>query len=53
VLTGPVVVGLGLFKYVAIGWSFLLSFNDARGTITLGTGSASATTRSCWATTPS
>ncbi|MEV6443538.1 sugar ABC transporter permease [Amycolatopsis sp. NPDC051716] len=36
VLTGPVVLGLGLFKYVAIGWSFLLSFNDARGTITLG-----------------
>src|SRR5947208_4111618 len=36
VLTGPVVLGLGLFKYVAIGWSFLLSFNDARGTISLG-----------------
>ncbi len=36
VLTGPMVAGLGLFKYVAIGWSFLLSFNDARGTITLG-----------------
>lgn len=36
VLTGPMVLGLGLFKYVAIGWSFLLSFNDARGTITLG-----------------
>ena len=36
VLTGPMVLGLGLFKYVAIGWSFLLSFNDARGTISLG-----------------
>jgi multiple sugar transport system permease protein len=36
VLTGPTVVGLGLFKYVAIAWSFLLSFNNARGTISLG-----------------
>lgn len=36
VLTGPMVLGLGLFKYVAIGWSLLLSFNDARGTISLG-----------------
>ena len=36
VLTGPTVIGLGLFKYVAIGWSFLLSFNNARGTISLG-----------------
>ncbi|MBB5851893.1 carbohydrate ABC transporter permease [Amycolatopsis umgeniensis] len=36
VLTGPTVLGLGLFKYVAIGWSFLLSFNDARGTLDLG-----------------
>ncbi|MGW4484174.1 carbohydrate ABC transporter permease [Amycolatopsis sp. NPDC004368] len=35
-LTAPVVIGLGVFKYVAIGWSFLLSFNDARGTISLG-----------------
>ncbi len=36
VLTGPTVLGLGLFKYVAIGWSFLLSFNDARGTLDIG-----------------
>jgi multiple sugar transport system permease protein len=36
VLTAPVVIGLGVFKYVAIAWSFLLSFNDARGTISIG-----------------
>ncbi|MFB4268482.1 carbohydrate ABC transporter permease [Nonomuraea sp. GTA35] len=35
-LTLPMVAGLFLFKYVAIGWGFLLSFNDARGTIALG-----------------
>ncbi|MFF8918561.1 carbohydrate ABC transporter permease [Streptomyces sp. NPDC015032] len=35
-LTGPMLIGLGLFKYVAIGWSFLLSLSDARGTIALG-----------------
>jgi multiple sugar transport system permease protein len=36
VLTAPMVLGLGLFKYVAIGWSLLISFNDARGTLSLG-----------------
>ncbi|WP_079044696.1 MULTISPECIES: sugar ABC transporter permease [unclassified Streptomyces] len=36
VLTAPVLIGLGIFKYVAIGWSFLLSLSDARGTIALG-----------------
>jgi multiple sugar transport system permease protein len=36
VLTAPMVLGLGLFKYVAIGWSFLISFNDARGTLSIG-----------------
>jgi multiple sugar transport system permease protein len=36
VLTAPTVLGLGLFKYVAIGWSFLISFNDARGTLSIG-----------------
>ncbi|MFE1410954.1 carbohydrate ABC transporter permease [Streptomyces sp. NPDC058746] len=36
VLTAPVLIGLGIFKYVAIGWSFLLSLSDARGTIGLG-----------------
>ncbi|MFJ1792103.1 carbohydrate ABC transporter permease [Kitasatospora griseola] len=35
-LTAPVLIGLGLFKYVAIGWSFLLSLSEARGTIALG-----------------
>jgi multiple sugar transport system permease protein len=35
-LTAPVVLGLGLFKYVAIGWSLLLSFSKARGTLTPG-----------------
>ncbi|MER5612523.1 sugar ABC transporter permease [Streptomyces sp. NPDC002215] len=35
-LTAPMLIGLGLFKYVAIGWSFLLSLSDARGTIALG-----------------
>ncbi|MEV7187630.1 sugar ABC transporter permease [Kitasatospora sp. NPDC093102] len=35
-LTAPVLIGLGVFKYVAIGWSFLLSLSDARGTIGLG-----------------
>ncbi|MEO3885418.1 sugar ABC transporter permease [Nonomuraea sp. B5E05] len=35
-LTLPMVAGLFLFKYVAIGWGLLLSFNDARGTISLG-----------------
>ncbi|WP_328302063.1 sugar ABC transporter permease [Streptomyces sp. NBC_00435] len=32
-LTAPMLIGLGVFKYVAIGWSFLLSLSDARGTI--------------------
>jgi multiple sugar transport system permease protein len=36
VLTLPTVIGLGIFKYVAIGWSFLLSLSEARGTIGLG-----------------
>ncbi|MGH3381832.1 MAG: carbohydrate ABC transporter permease [Actinoallomurus sp.] len=36
VLTAPTLLGLGLFKYVAIGWSFLISFNDARGTLSIG-----------------
>jgi multiple sugar transport system permease protein len=35
-LTAPMVVGLVIFKYVAIGWGLLLSFNEARGTIALG-----------------
>lgn len=35
-LAGPMLIGLGLFKYVAIGWSLLLSFSEARGTIALG-----------------
>ncbi|GAA1938962.1 carbohydrate ABC transporter permease [Kitasatospora viridis] len=35
-LTGPMLLGLGVFKYLAIGWSFLLSLSQARGTITLG-----------------
>jgi len=33
VLTSPMVLGLGLFKYVAIGWSLLLSLAEARGTL--------------------
>ncbi|MEU4832321.1 sugar ABC transporter permease [Streptosporangium sp. NPDC023615] len=36
VLTLPMVAGLFVFKYVAIGWGLLLSFNEARGTISLG-----------------
>ncbi|MCG6498479.1 carbohydrate ABC transporter permease [Kitasatospora sp. A2-31] len=35
-LVGPMLIGLGIFKYVAIGWSFLLSLSDAHGTIALG-----------------
>ncbi|GAA3507339.1 sugar ABC transporter permease [Streptomyces showdoensis] len=35
-LTAPMLIGLAVFKYVAIGWSFLLSLSDARGTIALG-----------------
>ncbi|MFJ9824838.1 carbohydrate ABC transporter permease [Streptomyces sp. NPDC101160] len=35
-LTGPMLVGLSVFKYVAIGWSLLLSLSDAHGTIGLG-----------------
>ncbi|WP_051804417.1 carbohydrate ABC transporter permease [Streptomyces griseus] len=35
-LTAPVLIGLGVFKYVAIGWSLLLSFSEAEGTIALG-----------------
>ncbi|MFE5029420.1 carbohydrate ABC transporter permease [Streptomyces sp. NPDC056656] len=37
VLTAPMLIGLGVFRYVAIGWSFLLSFSEARRTISLGT----------------
>jgi multiple sugar transport system permease protein len=36
VLTAPMVLGLGLFKYLAIGWSFLISFNNARGSLSIG-----------------
>ncbi|MDW5324821.1 sugar ABC transporter permease [Plantactinospora sp. KLBMP9567] len=35
-LTAPLLVGLLLFKYVAMGWGLLLSFSNARGTIALG-----------------
>jgi multiple sugar transport system permease protein len=35
-LTAPLVVGLLVFKYVAMGWGLLLSFSQARGTIALG-----------------
>ncbi|MEV8624545.1 sugar ABC transporter permease [Streptomyces sp. NPDC051079] len=35
-LTAPMLIGLAIFKYVAIGWSFLLSLSDARGSIALG-----------------
>ncbi|MFF0296209.1 carbohydrate ABC transporter permease [Kitasatospora sp. NPDC004615] len=35
-LTAPMLIGLGLFKYLAIGWSFLLSLSEARGSIALG-----------------
>ncbi|GAA2800026.1 sugar ABC transporter permease [Kitasatospora paracochleata] len=35
-LTAPMLIGLGIFKYVAIGWSFLLSLSNAHGTIALG-----------------
>ncbi|MFF0431518.1 carbohydrate ABC transporter permease [Streptomyces sp. NPDC004327] len=35
-LTAPMLAGLGIFKYVAIGWSFLLSLSDAHGSIALG-----------------
>lgn len=35
-LTAPLVVGLVVFKYVAMGWGVLLSFSNARGTIALG-----------------
>ncbi|AUG75852.1 sugar ABC transporter permease [Kitasatospora sp. MMS16-BH015] len=35
-LTAPMLLGLGLFKYLAIGWSFLLSLSDAHGSIALG-----------------
>lgn len=37
VLTLPMVAGLVVFKYVAMGWGLLLSFSEARGTIALGT----------------
>lgn len=36
-LTAPLVVGLLVFKYVAMVWGLLLSFSQARGTIGLGT----------------
>ncbi|MFE7267813.1 carbohydrate ABC transporter permease [Streptomyces sp. NPDC057592] len=35
-LTAPMLIGLGVFKYVATAWSFLLSLSDAQGTIALG-----------------
>lgn len=35
-LTAPMLIGLGVFKYIAIGWSFLLSLSEAQGTIALG-----------------
>ncbi|MFD3998556.1 carbohydrate ABC transporter permease [Streptomyces sp. NPDC058548] len=35
-LTAPMLIGLGVFKYIAIGWSLLLSLSDAQGTIALG-----------------
>ncbi|WP_426367920.1 carbohydrate ABC transporter permease [Streptomyces sp. E-08] len=35
-LTAPMLIGLGVFKYIAIAWSFLLSLSDAQGTIALG-----------------
>ncbi len=36
-LDAPVVVGLLVFKYIALAWGLLLSFSQARGTIALGT----------------
>ncbi|MGW8765188.1 carbohydrate ABC transporter permease [Streptomyces sp. NPDC055815] len=33
VLTAPMLLGLALFKYIAIGWSFVLSLGEARGTL--------------------
>jgi multiple sugar transport system permease protein len=36
VLTAPLVIGLVIFKYVAVGWGLLLSFSEARGTIAIG-----------------
>lgn len=35
-MTAPVLIGIGIFKYLAIGWSFLLSFSKADRTISLG-----------------
>lgn len=35
-LTAPLVIGLVVFKYVAMAWGLLLSFSEARGTIALG-----------------
>jgi multiple sugar transport system permease protein len=35
-LTAPIVAGLLVFKYIAMGWGLLLSFSQARGTIALG-----------------
>ncbi|MFJ2415340.1 carbohydrate ABC transporter permease [Streptomyces brevispora] len=35
-LTAPLLIGIGVFKYVAIGWSFLLSLSEARGSIGIG-----------------
>lgn len=34
VFVGPLVVGLAVFGYLPIGWSLLLSFFDAHGTVT-------------------
>ncbi|MET9465472.1 sugar ABC transporter permease [Streptomyces sp. NPDC006544] len=35
-LSAPILVGIGIFKYFAIVWSFLLSFSKADRTIALG-----------------
>ncbi|GAA1986645.1 sugar ABC transporter permease [Catenulispora subtropica] len=35
-MTAPILIGIGIFKYVAIGWSFLLSFSKADRSISLG-----------------
>jgi multiple sugar transport system permease protein len=32
----PMLIGLGVFTFLPIGWGFLLSLSQARNTITLG-----------------
>ena len=45
---GPFAVGLLVFVYVPIGWSLLLSFFDARNTVTpTDRSSGCATTPTC------